>query len=45
MIMRTTKLSCFILVMIFMVLECSKAPIIPQASNRVVLGEFFTHDM
>jgi hypothetical protein len=37
--------ACFIMAMIFGGLTCSKAPIIPQASNRVVLGELFTHDM
>jgi hypothetical protein len=49
--MKKTTLTCFILAMIFMGPTCSKAPIPyippdnPDAQERIVLGEFFTHDM
>lgn len=44
--MKKTFLSCFIMSVIFIGFTCSKAPIVyPDAQNRIVLGEFFTHDM
>jgi len=43
--MNPKKLLRFALLISLAGMFCSKAPVIPQASNRVVLGEFFTHDM
>jgi hypothetical protein len=44
--MKKTTLSCLIIFMILLAMTCSKAPgPFPQASNRIVVGEFFTHDM
>ncbi len=43
--MNPKKLTLFIIMIILAGVFCSKAPVIPQASNRVVLGEYFTHDM
>jgi hypothetical protein len=43
--MNPKKLALFIIIVLLAVVFCSKAPVIPQASNRVVLGEYFTHDM
>jgi hypothetical protein len=42
--MKSIKPIFFIIIAFFIISACSKAPIIPQASNRVVLGEFFTQD-
>ncbi len=43
--MNPKKMILFIIFTLLAGVFCSKAPVIPQASNRVVLGEFFTHDM
>jgi len=49
--MKITFFACFALATIFMGLTCSKAPSPyippdnPDAQERIVLGEFFTHDM